>query len=157
MVDLFISGLTSRTMKSVTLTQRVHLFPFRTQKLSFAVPTILAWRRAGKIGRDGHYANSFGVGVFLSIVLQFLSRCVILLVCYVHLENVSHEVSRNELGRISHKVVRNVGDAYEYTKYSLNGPETTAVVVGGIVLISSFPESLPVIGAGASALVGAMG
>ena len=48
---IYISGLTSRAMKSVTLTQRVHLFPFRTQKLSFAVPTILAWRRAGKIGQ----------------------------------------------------------------------------------------------------------
>ena len=40
--------------KSVFLTQRVHLFPFRTQKLSFAVPTILAWRRAGKIGQSRH-------------------------------------------------------------------------------------------------------
>ena len=40
--------------KSAILTQRVHLFPFRTQKLSFAVPTILAWRRAGKIGHGGH-------------------------------------------------------------------------------------------------------
>ena len=38
--------------KSVFLTQRVHLFPFRTQKLSFAVPTILAWRRAGKISHS---------------------------------------------------------------------------------------------------------
>ena len=38
-------------------TQRVHLFPFRTQKLSFAVPTILAWRRAGKIGH-GRYPAS---------------------------------------------------------------------------------------------------
>ena len=33
---------------------RVHLFPFRTQKLSSPVPTILAWRRAGKIGQCQH-------------------------------------------------------------------------------------------------------
>ena len=35
-------------------TQRVHLFPFRTQKLSFAVATILAWRRAGTIAQCWH-------------------------------------------------------------------------------------------------------
>ena len=40
--------------KSVFQTQRVHLFPFRTQKLSFAVATILAWRRAGKIVHRQH-------------------------------------------------------------------------------------------------------
>ena len=36
------------------LAQRVHLFPFRTQKLSSAEPKILAWRRAGKIGHCRH-------------------------------------------------------------------------------------------------------
>jgi len=35
----------------VFLTQRVHPFPFRTRKLSFAVPKILGWRRPGKIGQ----------------------------------------------------------------------------------------------------------
>ena len=35
----------------VLITQRVHLFPFRTQKLSSAVVTILGWRRPGKIAR----------------------------------------------------------------------------------------------------------
>ena len=40
--------------KSVLLTQRVHPFPFRTRKLSSAVPKILAWRRAGKIGQCWH-------------------------------------------------------------------------------------------------------
>ena len=40
--------------KSVFQTQRVHLFPFRTQKLSFAVATILAWRRAGTIAQCWH-------------------------------------------------------------------------------------------------------
>ena len=40
--------------QSVILPQRVHLFPFRTQKLSSAEPKILAWRRAGKIGHCRH-------------------------------------------------------------------------------------------------------
>ena len=40
--------------KSVFLTQRVHPFPFRTRKLSFAVPKILGWRRPGKIGHSRH-------------------------------------------------------------------------------------------------------
>ena len=43
-----------RKWKSVFLTQRVHLFPFRTQKLSFAVPTILHGRLCGKIGQCQH-------------------------------------------------------------------------------------------------------
>ena len=38
----------------MSILQRVHLYPFRTQKLSSAMPTILAWRRAGKIGRCEH-------------------------------------------------------------------------------------------------------
>ena len=42
------------TNKSVFLTQRVHPYPFRTRKLSFAVPKILDWRRSGKIGHSRH-------------------------------------------------------------------------------------------------------
>ena len=34
--------------------QRVHLYPFRTQKLSSAMLKILVWRRTGKIGKRGH-------------------------------------------------------------------------------------------------------
>ena len=41
--------------KLVILPQRVHLFPFRTQKLSSAEATILAWRRAGKIAQCQHF------------------------------------------------------------------------------------------------------
>ena len=41
-------------VESVILTQRVHPFPFRTRKLSFAVPKILGWRRPGKIGHSRH-------------------------------------------------------------------------------------------------------
>ena len=73
-IDFIISGSTSRTMKSVTLTQRVHLFPFRTQKLSFAVLTILAWRRAGKIGRDGH-CQSVWIGFFLFLLANSIKMC----------------------------------------------------------------------------------
>ena len=43
-----------RGNKSVILTQRVHPFPFRTRKLSSAVPKILIWRRIGKIGHCRH-------------------------------------------------------------------------------------------------------
>ena len=44
----------------VSLTRRVHLFPYRTQKLSCVVPTILDGRLSGKIGRSGHpYLSSF--------------------------------------------------------------------------------------------------
>ena len=39
------------TNRLVFLTHRVHLYPFRTQKLSCAEPKILARRRAGKIGQ----------------------------------------------------------------------------------------------------------
>ena len=36
------------------LSHRVHLYPFRTQKLSCAEPKILVWRRTGKIGQCQH-------------------------------------------------------------------------------------------------------
>ena len=38
----------------MSLAVRVHLFPFRTQKLSSSVPKILGWKRPGKIGRCQH-------------------------------------------------------------------------------------------------------
>ena len=40
--------------KLVLQTQRVHLFPFRTQKLSSAVVKILGWKRPGKIAQCQH-------------------------------------------------------------------------------------------------------
>ena len=36
--------------KSVLIAVRVHPFPSRTRKLSSPAPTILGWRRPGKIG-----------------------------------------------------------------------------------------------------------
>ena len=44
------------TNRLVFLTHRVHLYPFRTQKLSCAKPKILARRRAGKIGQCQHFS-----------------------------------------------------------------------------------------------------
>ena len=40
--------------KLVSMTTRVHPFPFRTRKLSSSVATILVWRRTGKIARCQH-------------------------------------------------------------------------------------------------------
>ena len=51
--------------ESVILTQRVHPFPFRTRKLSFAVPKILVWRRTGKIGHSRHRDTSSIPFIFL--------------------------------------------------------------------------------------------
>ena len=36
--------------RSVSMTVRFHLFPFRTQKLSSLVPKIVSWKRLVKIG-----------------------------------------------------------------------------------------------------------
>ena len=35
----------------VVMTERSHLFPYRTQKLSSPVPKVLGWTRPGRIGR----------------------------------------------------------------------------------------------------------
>ena len=47
------------TPKSVLITMRIHLFPFRTQKLSSFVPKILGGQPPGKIGRCRHSAVPF--------------------------------------------------------------------------------------------------
>ena len=43
---------------------RVHPFPFRTRQLSSPVPTILVWRRTGKIGQRQHKALEKYSGAF---------------------------------------------------------------------------------------------
>ena len=48
------------------LTQRVHPYPFRTRKLSFAVPKILDWRQSGKIGQRRHKSRKSGESVILT-------------------------------------------------------------------------------------------
>ena len=35
----------------VVMAKGIHLFPYRTQKLSLSAPMVLAWRRAGRVGR----------------------------------------------------------------------------------------------------------
>ena len=57
------------------LTVRVHPFPFRTRKLSSPVPTILVWRRTGKIGQCQHRRpQSFDCGLLLYLH-RFPRRC----------------------------------------------------------------------------------
>mgnify|MGYP007126680530 CR=1 FL=1 len=59
----------------VFLTVRVHPFPFRTRKLSSPVPTILVWRRTGKIGQCQHRRpQSFDCGLLLYLH-RFPRRC----------------------------------------------------------------------------------
>ena len=55
----FAYFLFKRKVQLVLIRARVHPFPFRTRKLSSLLPTILAWRRAGKIGN----ANTKGSGL----------------------------------------------------------------------------------------------
>ena len=56
------------------LSQRVHLFPFRTQKLSSAEAKILVWRRTGKIAHCQHRtAKSTDLAVSIYI-LHILCR-----------------------------------------------------------------------------------
>ena len=52
-------------MQLVFLTVRVHLFPFRTQKLSSPVPKILVWRRTGKIGQCQRKRNCAAMHSFV--------------------------------------------------------------------------------------------
>ena len=49
--------------KLVSMTQRVHPFPYRTRKLSSVVPTIVDWRRSVKIGRCQHSYSSIAQSV----------------------------------------------------------------------------------------------
>ena len=35
----------------VAIAKGIHLFPFRTQKLSLSAPMVLGWRRPGRVGR----------------------------------------------------------------------------------------------------------
>ena len=46
--------------RSVSMTVRFHLFPFRTQKLSSLVPKIVRWKRRVKIGSRRLKQNPWG-------------------------------------------------------------------------------------------------
>ena len=52
--DLILAEKSVKIHKSVLIAVRVHPFPFRTRKLSSPVPTILSWKRLGKIGQCQH-------------------------------------------------------------------------------------------------------
>ena len=49
------------------ISQRVHLFPFRTQKLSSAEAKILVWRRTGKIAHRQHRTAKLNIGLAVSV------------------------------------------------------------------------------------------
>ena len=60
------------------MTLRVHLFPYRTQKLSSVVPKILGWRRPGKIGRCQHNAiHPYGCFAIFSSIAQSVERMTV--------------------------------------------------------------------------------
>ena len=44
---------TAQTLHSfpVIMAKGIHLFPYRTQKLSLSAPMVLGWRRLGRVGR----------------------------------------------------------------------------------------------------------
>ena len=44
---------TAQTLHSfpVIMAKGIHLFPYRTQKLSLSAPMVLGWRRPGRVGR----------------------------------------------------------------------------------------------------------
>ena len=66
---------------------RVHPFPSRTRKLSWAAPKILGWRRPGKIGRRRHYKAIVQQGgcFFYCFILRFWGYCIYLDCCKIGL------------------------------------------------------------------------
>ena len=55
--------------RSVSMTVRSHLFPFRTQKLSSLVPKIVSWKRLVKIGSrrlEWKVLRDFSQGFFVA-------------------------------------------------------------------------------------------
>ena len=55
--------------RSVSMTVRFHLFPFRTQKLSLLVPKIVSWKRLVKIGSrrlEWKVLRDFSQGFFVA-------------------------------------------------------------------------------------------
>ena len=75
-MSILAETLSQKESESVILTQRVHPFPFRTRKLSFAVPKILVWRRTGKIGHSRHKKGIPNHRVSLSVSYSSLAQSV---------------------------------------------------------------------------------
>ena len=54
----------------VTMAKGIHLFPYRTQKLSLSAPMVLGWRRPGRVGRcriPQRKASDECLGLFLCV------------------------------------------------------------------------------------------
>ena len=61
----------------VLMTVRVHPFPSRTRQLSSLVPTILGWKRPGKIGRRQHKKTFATVKVVYCSLAQSVERMTV--------------------------------------------------------------------------------
>ena len=87
--------------KLVLIATRVHLFPSRTQKLSPCTPTILGWRRPGKIGScripQKQTARKGVLFVFVLFDIYFSSQATSLQVGWRHcaVERVRWTMQRN--------------------------------------------------------------
>ena len=59
----------------VTMAKGIHLFPYRTQKLSLSAPMVLGWRRPGRVGRcriPQRKASDECLGLFLCVSGEIL-------------------------------------------------------------------------------------
>ena len=61
----------------VSMTVRVHPFPFRTRKLSSPVPKILVWRRTGKIGQCQHKKPELISGFVYAFLAQSVEHAAV--------------------------------------------------------------------------------
>ena len=70
----------------VVMAKGIHLFPYRTQKLSLSAPMVLGWRRPGRVGRcripKRNQPHECGVDFFLGLIKTWLSG---LFPAYVHI------------------------------------------------------------------------
>ena len=71
--------------RSVSMTVRFHLFPFRTQKLSSFVPKIVRWKRRVKIGSRRLFIWPVGQAVKTEASHAFNIGSIPVRVIYMHL------------------------------------------------------------------------
>ena len=79
--QLYIGRLTPSVNEFVLIVMRVHLFPFRTQKLSSCTPTIVAGWLAVKIGNANTKNQASAWFFFFYAQLQFFGNHTVLLGC----------------------------------------------------------------------------
>ena len=82
---------TAQTLHSfpVTMAKGIHLFPYRTQKLSLSAPMVLGWRRPGRVGRcriPKEKGFSFAESFFFCPPLRLLSQVGYKPMCKLYLE-----------------------------------------------------------------------